>query len=378
VARLIERGHAYVNDGSVYFDISSFPAYGRLNRLEAVQTVAGAGLATRVVDADEYEKDDVRDFALWKAARDTDIRTGAAWPTPWGSGRPGWHLECSAMSMKLLGQSFDIHTGGEDLAFPHHEDEIAQSEAATGLPFVRYWLHVKHLKVNGEKMAKSKRNDFTIPQLVERGHAPAAIRFLLLQAHYRKDLNFSFEGLAEANAVVQRLLDFRRRLDEVPASPVAPASALPRVAAEALHAFEEALDDDLNTPNALAALLPFVRESNAELDRLTSVQPADIDAARQALERMDDVLGIIELARRDDAAVEPAFARWVEERIELRRQARGRRDFAAADAIRAELAAAGVTVEDTPAGVRWKRAPTARPDHPRGTPIPPVVDSETR
>ncbi len=357
VQRLVERGHAYVVDGSVYFDISSFPAYGRLSRIDLAETRAGAGLAARttVIDADEYEKQDARDFAIWKASKDGDATADAAWPTPWGSGRPGWHIECSAMSIAHLGESFDIHTGGEDLIFPHHEDEIAQSEGATGRPFVRYWLHVTHLKVNGEKMSKSKGNDFTIAQLLERGHTPAAIRYLLLQAHYRKELNFSFDGLKDARAAIQRIVDFRTRLEETTPDPAAPPSALPAHAANALAAFEAALDDDLNTPNAFAALFPFIREVNAELDRIGTVSASDLASARDALDRMDRVLGLIDLARAH-ARVDTNFAAWVDGRIAERQAARGRGDFTTADGIRNELAAAGVIVEDTPHGPRWRRA----------------------
>jgi cysteinyl-tRNA synthetase len=259
------------------------------------------------------------------------------------------------MSMKLLGQTFDIHAGGEDLIFPHHEDEIAQSEAATGQPFVRTWLHVTHLKVNGEKMSKSKGNDFTITQLIDKGYTPAAIRMLMLQAHYRKELNFSFEGLDKAKTALRRLIEFRRRLDETPVRPEAPPSALARIASDALRAFEEALDDDLNTPNAFAVLFPFVKDVNAELDRVDAVRKEDLEAARAAIERMDDVLGVIELASQDAAVLDDDLAGWVEAMLEKRREARGRRDFATADAIRDELAAAGVVVEDTAAGVRWKK-----------------------
>ena len=357
VRRLVDRGHAYVRDGSVYFDISSFPPYGRLSRLELVDTRAGAGLASRRgVDADEYGKEDARDFALWKATRETDRRAGAVWSTPWGEGRPGWHIECSAMSMAELGETFDIHTGGEDLVFPHHEDEIAQSEGATGTTFARYWLHVTHLKVNGEKMSKSKRNDFTVGQLLAMGHAPSSMRFLLLQAHYRKELNFSFDGLKDAKTSVQRLLDFQRRLDDTPATPGSPDAGLAAIADAALADFEVALDDDLNTPNAFAALFPFVRDVNAALDRAPAIAAADLDAARAALARMDAVLGILQLAGAEARNIDDTFAHWVERLVTERQHARGRRDFAAADAIRDELAAAGVVVEDTAAGPRWKRA----------------------
>lgn len=356
VRRLVERGHAYSKNGSVYFDIASFPDYGRLSRIERVETRAGAGLASRsaAIDADEYSKNDARDFALWKGSRDGDQETGAAWPTPWGSGRPGWHIECSAMSIAELGETFDIHTGGEDLIFPHHEDEIAQSEGATGKPFVRYWLHVTHLKVNGEKMSKSKGNDFTIGQLLERGFAPAAIRYMLLTAHYRKELNFSFEGIESAHAAVQRMLDFARRLeDTIPKTGAAP-GRLPAIAASALANFEAALDDDLNTPNAFAALFPFIQEANAELDRSPS-SAEEMAAARHALERMDHVLGLLDLAR-VRARVNDQLSDWVDDMIANRDDARRRRDFATADAIRAALTDAGVIVEDTPAGTRWKRA----------------------
>jgi cysteinyl-tRNA synthetase len=359
IARLLERGHAYATpDGSVYFDISSFPRYGVLSRIETQTIRAGAGLAARSggIDADEYDKADARDFALWKSAKDIDRHVGAAWDTPWGSGRPGWHIECSAMSMAALGHTFDIHTGGEDLIFPHHEDEIAQSEGATGEPFARYWLHVKHLLVNGEKMSKSKGNDFTIDQLLARGYTASAVRYLLISAQYRKELNFSFDGLDTARNAIQRLLDFERRLADAPTAADAPVSPVSGLAARALRDFESALDDDLNAPNGLAVLFDFVRDINAELDRSELVAAAAIADAQAALHSMDDVLGVLPLARAEQAAVDPDLVVWVESMIGQRAEARRNRDFAAADRIRDELASAGISLEDTARGTRWKKA----------------------
>lgn len=351
IERLIERGHAYTADGSVYFDISSFPQYGRLSRIELDQVRRGQRVA-----ADEYQKEDARDFALWKATRDADRRVGAVWPTPWGDGRPGWHLECSAMSMAELGDTLDIHTGGEDLVFPHHEDEIAQSESATGQPFVRYWLHVKHLLVEGEKMAKSLGNQFSVSDLLARDHSAAAIRYLLLSAHYRRELNFTFDSLHNARAALRRLLDFDARLSATPVDSDAPESPLRDLAANALHNFERALDDDLNTPAALAALFTFVREANAALDRAETIDPAGRDAATNVLASSDQVLGVLQLAR-TTTDTDDALAEWIDEQIERRRKARSKRDFAAADTIRDELAAQGIVLEDTPGGTRWKRTP---------------------
>jgi cysteinyl-tRNA synthetase len=356
IERLVQRGHAYVTDGSVYFAIGSLPQYGRLSRIELVDMRAGAGLAarTRAVDADEYGKEDARDFAVWKAARTEDRQVGAVWPTSWGEGRPGWHIECSAMSMKELGETFDIHTGGEDLIFPHHEDEIAQSEGATGKPFVRYWLHVKHLLVNGEKMSKSKKNDYTIQDLLERGFSGAAIRYLLLSAHYRKELNFTFDGLDQARESVRRLLTFQERLAAVPPAP--PDPALATLASSARAAFESALDDDLNTSAALAAVFDFVRETNAALDRAGGADPADLLRLQQTIASFDRVLAVLALAHAHSKDLDQQRIDWIESKIALRIQARGRRDFAAADRIRAELADAGIIIEDTPTGTRWKRA----------------------
>ncbi len=356
IEELIERRHAYVADsGDVYFDIPSWPEYGKLSRVDFDAAREGAGLELRERATDEPGTRDPRDFALWKAAKPVDRQVGAVWPAPWGEGRPGWHIECSAMSMAELGETFDIHLGGEDLVFPHHEDEIAQSEAATGKPFARHWLHVKFLKIDQEKMSKSLGNVVRLADLLERDYTPAAIRYLLLSAQYRNELNFSFDGLRDAQSTVRRLLDFEDRLNQATTAEDAPASRLPEIAGRALAAYEAALDDDLNTPAALGALFTYVREVNAELDRAPAVPPGDLREARVALARMDDPLGILPLARAHTAVADD-FAQWVDQRIADRQAARQRRDFAEADAIRAELTAAGVVVEDTPQGPRWKKA----------------------
>ena len=349
VERLMASGHAYrAEDGAVYFSIATFPDYGKLKGIDLSSLKVGARVAQ-----DEYEKEDARDFALWKAATDVDERAHAAWDAPWGRGRPGWHLECSVMSVSELGETLDLHLGGEDLVFPHHENEIAQSEAATGKPFVRYWLHVKHLLVEGRKMSKSLGNFITVRQLLDQGHDPASIRHQLLSAQYRRELNFTVDGLAASKNAVQRLLDFEARLEALAVSADAEATALPQRAREADEAFRAALDDDFNGADAMAALFTFVGRVNAELEGRGAVPPADREAALGTLRSLDQVMGLLEVAH-TTRTVDDDLASWVEERIEARAAARKSRDFAAADAIRDELAAKGIVLEDGAGGTRWK------------------------
>jgi len=351
VARLVERGHAYAaEDGAVYYSISSFPGYGKLKGIDPSSLKAGAR-----VSQDEYQKDDVRDFALWKAATEKDEAVGAAWDSPWGRGRPGWHLECSVMSTIELGNTLDMHLGGEDLVFPHHENEIAQSEGATGEAFVRNWLHVKHLFVEGKKMSKSLGNFIRVRELLEEGHDPAAIRHLLLSSHYRGDLNFTRQGLEASHSAVQRLVNFESRLREAKTDEGAVLSTLPKLAETMLTSFRAAMDEDFNSADALAAVFVFVSAVNAELDGRDTVPASDRDAASNALASVDQVLGLLQVAHAA-RAVDDDLAVWVEQMIEERAQARADRDFARADAIREELAERDIVLEDGPEGTRWKVA----------------------
>ena len=352
IERLEEKGLAYrAEDGSVYFRISAFADYGRLSGNRA----DGESGRSRI-DSDEYDKDDVRDFVLWKAAREADREVGAVWPSPWGEGRPGWHLECSVLSIGALGETLDLHLGGEDLLFPHHENEIAQSEGATGKPFARAWMHTKHLRVEGQKMSKSLGNVYTVSDLVERGHAPSAIRHLMVSAQYRKELNFTFDGLEGSARAVQRLEALHRRLhEEVVTEGVEASVGLAEVADRALGDFEAALDDDLNSSGGLAALFVFLRDVNAALDR-SGGRATDLEVRRatEALASMDSVFGVLELALAS-SSVDDDLATWVEDMIVQRKQARTDKDWARADQIRDELTARGIILEDTAQGTRWKQ-----------------------
>jgi cysteinyl-tRNA synthetase len=337
VQALLDRGHAYrTDDGSIFFRIASWPAYGRLARLDPEAMRVGER-----VESDEYGKDDVRDFAVWKGPKPGE----PSWDTPIGPGRPGWHIECSAMSMAALGTTFDIHTGGVDLVFPHHEDELAQSEAATGEPFVRTWLHCAHLRLGGEKMAKSTGNIARVSELLEAGVSPRALRYALISVHYRAPLNWTDESLPAAAAAVDRLdallnalAAYREDRDDDPTLPAA---------LDATRAgFEAGLDDDLNVSAALGALFDGVRELNRRMD-VRSLSTADASRAADAIRALDAVLGVTAPA---EAALDPQLQALLEERA----AARAARDWAASDRLRDELLARGVSVEDTRDGQRWR------------------------
>jgi len=338
IEALLERGHAYrTDDGSIFFRIASWPAYGRLARLDPQEQRVGER-----VEADEYAKDDVRDFALWKGPKPGE----PSWDTSIGPGRPGWHIECSAMSMAHLGNSFDIHTGGIDLIFPHHEDEIAQSEAATGQPFVRTWLHCAHLQSSGSKMAKRTGNIARVSELLATGVSSRVLRLALISVHYRAPLNYSDETLSAAAAALDRLDTLVAALDayheDGPDDPT-----LAEALATARDGFGAALDDDLNVSAGLAAVFDLVRELNRRIEG-RSMSTADSARALALLRDLDGVLGVLsDGASEVDAEVETL--------LEARASARSARDFAASDRLRDELAGLGITVEDTRDGQRWRR-----------------------
>lgn len=339
IKQLREKGHTYEANGSIYFRLSSFPSYGKLSHFKIDEL--GAGFSGRV-DTDEYETEDARDFALWKAWDEND---GAVfWETELGKGRPGWHIECSAMSMKYLGESFDLHTGGIDNMFPHHENEIAQAEAATGKPFVKYWMHCAHLVVEGKKMSKSLGNFFTLRDLVDKGYDPLAIRWVLLATHYRMPNNFSFDAVEAAKQSLARIRDFRLRLKDVRGDGL----SLEEQATAAEEAFGAALDDDLNISGALAVVFDFIRDTNKLVDDNT-LGAEGAQRAEVLLDRLDAVTGLFP-SPKDDVVPQDVL-----DRVQQRQEARRAKDFARSDALRDALAQEGWVIEDTPDGPRVKR-----------------------
>jgi cysteinyl-tRNA synthetase len=368
IAELAKKGFAYrTDDGSYYFRIAKFPEYGKLSKKDFAGMTDGAR-----VDVDEYEKDSARDFALWKAPKPGE----ASWETTIGPGRPGWHIECSVMSMEQLGPSFDLHAGGEDLIFPHHENEIAQSEALTGKQFVRHWFHARFLLVEGQKMSKSLGNFFTLRDLVLKGHKPSSIRWLLTQVPYRNQLNFTFDGLSAAASSVEKLRNFRFRLTS-PQFPAGSNAAISQLAAETAQRVTRALGDDLNTAEAQGAIFEMLRAANTALDA-GQVKQEDGRALLATLERFDAIFGVLKdddqpkmktildwarAAQRDD--ISPQLEEMagsaqlsdedVNRKIAEMEAARKARNFKQSDAIRGELVGAGIIVENTKDGVRWRR-----------------------
>jgi len=337
IQKLEEKGYTYRKDGSIYFSIAHFPGYGRLSKADFSGAQAGAS-----VDTDKYDKENARDFVLWKAKKEGED----FWETEIGPGRPGWHIECSAMSMKYLGETFDIHCGGVDLVFPHHENEIAQSECATGKPFVRYWVHPEFLIVESQKMSKSLGNFFRLQDLADLGHSPEAIRYLLLSVHYRKQLNFTMDGLRQAQSSIQRLEDFMLRAKEI-ANADEPSPAFTHEVQAARVKFIEAMDADLNTSAALAVIFDFVRLAYQK-ESQKALSGGD---ARIAIDFLKEIDGIYNILRAQSEILDEEIA----QQIEARQAARRRRDFAEADRIRQSLLAKGIQLEDTKEGIRWKR-----------------------
>jgi cysteinyl-tRNA synthetase len=369
VAKLVEKGMAYrTDDGSYYFRIASFPRYGRLSKKDFSGMLDGAR-----VDVDEYDKDSARDFALWKAPKPGE----ASWDTQIGPGRPGWHLECSVMSMEELGESFDLHAGGEDLIFPHHENEIAQSESLTQETLARFWFHVRFLLVEGEKMSKSLGNFYTLRDLVLKGHKPSSIRYLLTSVPYRNQLNFTFDGLKQAAVSVERLRNFRQRLS-AGSFPAGSNPEMQTLASATVDRMRAALEDDLNTAQAQAAIFEMVRTANSALDS-DQIKKVDVAPLLTAVEKFDEIFAVL---ADDDGPKMRNVAEWasaqgrdgdispelrtllqsgqpsdadIAKKISEMEAARKARNFKASDALRAELTSAGILIENTKDGVRWRR-----------------------
>src|SRR5713226_8684192 len=352
IQRLTDKGFTYTSEGSTYFRISKFPGYGKLSKID----VAGMQTGARV-DMDRYDKDNARDFALWKAPKPGEH----FWETPIGPGRPGWHIECSAMAMKYLGETLDIHSGGVDLTFPHHENEIAESEAATGKPFVRYWLHAEHLLVEGEKMSKSLGNFYTLRGLFAKGYKPSALRFALASVPYRKQLNFTFDGLQQAASSVERLRNFGDRLKRGKFAAGKQEGMATRIA-KAAEEFDAGLADDLNTARALAAAFDLVREANIAIDK-GEFRQGDVPAVLEFLAAFDKVFAVVEdndgekLRTLGYGGPQSGLGdEEIDKLVAERNAAKKKRDFATADRVRKELADRGIIIEDAKDGsVRWKR-----------------------
>jgi cysteinyl-tRNA synthetase len=340
IQSLSGQNHTYQSDGSVYFRIGSFPDYGKLSHTDFTGIRAGAR-----VDVDTYDKDDARDFVLWKAPKEGEPH----WVTELGPGRPGWHIECSVMAIEYLGETLDIHAGGVDLIFPHHENEIAQSESLTGKPFARFWMHSEFLLVEGQKMSKSLGNYFTLREVIERGFSPEAIRYLLASVPYRKQLNFTFDGLKAAVTAIERLRNFQRRLEAEPFAAGRSDQMAARLSQAHLQ-FEESLDDDLNTAGALAAIFEYIRDVNTAVDA-GQFRSEDATQALEFLARFDSVFDVLRPSSRRGGLSDEQIETLVAERNETKKK----RNFARADQIRDELLQQGIILEDTKGGTRWKR-----------------------
>jgi cysteinyl-tRNA synthetase len=342
IKKLIVKGYAYRGeDGSIYYAISKFPDYGKLSKIKPSELKAGAR-----VNQDEYAKEEAQDFALWKAWTPED--GNVYWETELGKGRPGWHIECSAMSMKYLGETFDIHCGGVDNIFPHHENEIAQSEAVTGKKFVNFWLHNEHLLVEGKKMAKSFGNFYTLRDLLAKNYDPIAIRYLLMSTHYRQQFNFTFEGLESAKSAVDRLRNFVRRLHDAEGKDSK--GKVNNLTAKLEACFGGSMDDDLDIGTALASLFDFVREVNnlLDADKVSKAEAAEVGGL---ITQIDAVLGVI-----GEVKTQEILPAEIDALVQKREEARKAKNWKEADAIRAQLRAIGIVLEDTPQGVRWHKA----------------------